>query len=119
MRSNLKEFQTCQADAGNIYSSSDKRLSKPAGDLEVTFLCNILEFYILNQMLFHRVPDPPRREGQCPFDIELLLRDYSRARAEARAEIARARDRLRERTEQEKRRLQQQALSQAVKVSDT
>ncbi len=69
-------------------------------------------------MLFHRVPDPPRKEGQCPSDIELLLRDYSRAREEARAEIARARDRLRERTEQEKRRLQQQALSQAVKVSD-
>ncbi|XP_016396462.1 stAR-related lipid transfer protein 9-like [Sinocyclocheilus rhinocerous] len=62
-----------------------------------------------------RVPDSPRREGQCPSDIELLLRDYSRAREEARAEIARARDRLRERTEQEKRRLQQQALSQAVK----
>ncbi|XP_043118593.1 stAR-related lipid transfer protein 9 [Puntigrus tetrazona] len=62
-----------------------------------------------------RVPDPPKREGQCPSDIELLLRDYSRAREEARAEIARARDRLRERTEQEKRRLQQQALSQAVK----
>ncbi|XP_052000863.1 stAR-related lipid transfer protein 9 [Xyrauchen texanus] len=62
-----------------------------------------------------RVPDPPRREGQCPSDIELLLRDYSRAREEARAEIARARDRLRERTEQEKRRLQQQALAQAVK----
>ncbi|KAL6477894.1 hypothetical protein MHYP_G00137290 [Metynnis hypsauchen] len=62
-----------------------------------------------------RVPDPPRREGQCPSDIELLLRDYSRAREEARTEIARARERLRERTEQEKRRLQQQALAQAVK----
>ncbi|XP_037397775.1 stAR-related lipid transfer protein 9 isoform X1 [Pygocentrus nattereri] len=62
-----------------------------------------------------RVPDPPRREGQCPSDIELLLRDYGRAREEARTEIARARERLRERTEQEKRRLQQQALAQAVK----
>ncbi|KAI4873319.1 hypothetical protein NFI96_029067, partial [Prochilodus magdalenae] len=62
-----------------------------------------------------RVPDPPRREGQCPSDIELLLRDYSRAREEARTEIARARERLRERTEQEKRRLQQRALAQAVK----
>ncbi|KAI7804418.1 uncharacterized protein stard9 isoform X2 [Triplophysa rosa] len=62
-----------------------------------------------------RVPDPPRREGQCPSDIEILLRDYSRAREEARAEIACARHRLRERTEQEKRRLQQQALLQAVK----
>lgn len=30
MRSNLKEFQTCQADKRNIYSRSDKRLSKPA-----------------------------------------------------------------------------------------
>ncbi|XP_031435872.1 stAR-related lipid transfer protein 9 [Clupea harengus] len=62
-----------------------------------------------------RVPEPPRREGQCPSEIEILLRDYSRAREEARTEIARARDRLRERTEQEKRRLQQQTLSQMVR----
>ncbi|XP_036398168.1 stAR-related lipid transfer protein 9-like [Megalops cyprinoides] len=62
-----------------------------------------------------RVPEPPRQVGQCPSEIELLLRDYGRAREEARTEIARARDRLRERTEQEKRRLQQQALSRAVK----
>ncbi|XP_062378279.1 stAR-related lipid transfer protein 9 [Sardina pilchardus] len=62
-----------------------------------------------------RVPEPPRREGQCPSEIEILLRDYSRAREEARTEIARARDRLRERTEQEKRRLQQQTLSQVVR----
>ncbi|XP_070776842.1 uncharacterized protein stard9 [Enoplosus armatus] len=62
-----------------------------------------------------RIPDPPRGEGQCPSDIEQLLRDYGRAREEARTEIARARERLRERTEQEKRRLQQQALSQEVK----
>ncbi|KAF4083998.1 hypothetical protein AMELA_G00123810 [Ameiurus melas] len=62
-----------------------------------------------------RVPDPPRREGQYPTDIEFLLRDYSRAREEAKTEIARARVRLRERTEQEKRRLEQQALTQSVK----
>ncbi|XP_051807030.1 stAR-related lipid transfer protein 9 isoform X2 [Acanthochromis polyacanthus] len=62
-----------------------------------------------------RVPDPPRGEGQCPSDIEQLLRDYSRAREEARTEIAKARERLRERTELEKRRLQQQALSQEFK----
>ncbi|KAJ8340938.1 hypothetical protein SKAU_G00332290 [Synaphobranchus kaupii] len=62
-----------------------------------------------------RVPEPPKQAGQCPSQIELMLRDYSRAREEARTEIARARDRLRERTEQEKRRLQQQALSRAVK----
>ncbi|XP_044230583.1 stAR-related lipid transfer protein 9 isoform X1 [Thunnus albacares] len=62
-----------------------------------------------------RIPDPPRGEGQCPSDIEQLLRDYGRAREEARTEIAKARERLRERTEQEKRRLQQQALSQEVK----
>lgn len=68
-------------------------------------------------MTFHRVPDPPRREGQYPTDIELLLRDYSRAREEAKTEIARVRVRLRERTEQEKRRLEQQALTQSVKVS--
>ncbi|GAA6108766.1 stAR-related lipid transfer protein 9 isoform X1 [Tachysurus ichikawai] len=62
-----------------------------------------------------RVPNPPKREGQYPTDIELLLRDYSRAREEAKTEIAKARVRLRERTEQEKRRLEQQALSHSVK----
>lgn len=68
-------------------------------------------------MTLHRVPDPPRSEGHYPTDIELLLRDYTRAREEAKAEIARARMRLRERTEQEKRRLKQQARSQSVKAS--
>ncbi|KAG7237994.1 hypothetical protein INR49_031348, partial [Caranx melampygus] len=62
-----------------------------------------------------RAPNPPRGEGQCPSDIEQLLRDYGRAREEAKTEIAKARERLRERTEQEKRRLQQQALSQEVR----
>ncbi|XP_069008807.1 uncharacterized protein stard9 isoform X2 [Embiotoca jacksoni] len=62
-----------------------------------------------------RIPDPPMGEGQYPSDIEQLLRDYGRAREEARTEIAKARERLRERTELEKRRLQQQALSQEVK----
>ncbi|KAM6968655.1 uncharacterized protein stard9 [Tautogolabrus adspersus] len=62
-----------------------------------------------------RTQDPPRGEGQCPSDIEQLLRDYGRAREEARTEIAKARERLRERTEQEKKRLQQQALSQEAK----
>lgn len=62
-----------------------------------------------------RIPDSPRGEGQCPSDIEQLLRDYGRAREEARTEIAKARERLRERTEQEKRRLQQQSLSQETK----
>ncbi|XP_074547806.1 uncharacterized protein stard9 isoform X3 [Halichoeres trimaculatus] len=61
-----------------------------------------------------RATDPPRGDAQCPADIEQLLRDYGRAREEARTEIAKARERLRERTEQEKRRLQQQALSQEV-----
>ncbi|KPP71383.1 stAR-related lipid transfer protein 9-like [Scleropages formosus] len=58
---------------------------------------------------------PSKQEGACPSEIELLLQDYGRAREEARMEIARARDRLRERAEQEKRRLQQQALSQFLK----
>lgn len=63
------------------------------------------------------MPDAPREESQYPSDIEQLLRDYGRAREEARTEIAKARERLRERTELEKRRLQQQALSQEDKVS--
>ncbi|XP_041121054.1 stAR-related lipid transfer protein 9 isoform X2 [Polyodon spathula] len=62
-----------------------------------------------------RVQEPKKWLAQTPSEIELLLRDYGKAREEARTEIARARDRLRERTEQEKRRLQQQALSQLVK----
>ncbi|KAK5857704.1 hypothetical protein PBY51_010931 [Eleginops maclovinus] len=62
-----------------------------------------------------RIPERPKGDGQCPSDIEQLLRDYGRAREEARTEIAKARERLRERTEQEKRRLQQQAVSQEVK----
>lgn len=63
-----------------------------------------------------RIPDVQREDGQCPSDIEQLLRDYGRAREEARTEIARARERLRERTEQEKRRLQQQVVSKEAKV---
>ncbi|XP_034050743.1 stAR-related lipid transfer protein 9 isoform X2 [Thalassophryne amazonica] len=62
-----------------------------------------------------RKAEPSRAGDQYPSDIELLLRDYGRAREEARTEIAKARERLRERTEQEKRRLQQQALAQEVK----
>ncbi|TRY91768.1 hypothetical protein DNTS_023733 [Danionella cerebrum] len=62
-----------------------------------------------------RVPNRSKQEGECTSDIEFLLRDYNRAREEARAEIAHARDRLRERTEQEKRRLQLQAISQVLK----
>ncbi|KAM4540829.1 uncharacterized protein stard9 [Fundulus diaphanus] len=52
---------------------------------------------------------PVRGAGQCPPDIEQLLRDYSRAREEARTEIAKARERLRERTELEKQRILQQS----------
>ncbi|MBN3296135.1 STAR9 protein, partial [Amia calva] len=62
-----------------------------------------------------RVVEARRPGARCPSEIELLIRDYGRAREEAKTEIARARDRLRERTEQEKRRLQQQALSQILR----
>ncbi|MBN3311903.1 STAR9 protein, partial [Atractosteus spatula] len=62
-----------------------------------------------------RVLQPKRLMAQCPSEIELLLRDYGKAREEAKTEIARARDRLRKRTEQEKKRLQQQALSQILR----
>ncbi|XP_072479675.1 stAR-related lipid transfer protein 9 isoform X2 [Notamacropus eugenii] len=50
--------------------------------------------------------------GHQPSDIEVLLRDYQRAREETKMEIARARDRLRERAEQEKQRIRQQIVSQ-------
>uniref|UniRef100_A0A663LPE9 StAR-related lipid transfer protein 9 n=1 Tax=Athene cunicularia TaxID=194338 RepID=A0A663LPE9_ATHCN len=66
-----------------------------------------------------RVQEPQRRSIQHPSDIELLLRDYQRAREETKTEIARARDKLRERAEQEKRRIREQILSQLQKVSIT
>ncbi|KFV86332.1 StAR-related lipid transfer protein 9, partial [Struthio camelus australis] len=57
----------------------------------------------------------PKRSVQHPSEIELLLRDYQRAREEAKTEIARARDKLRERAEQEKRRIREQIFSQLQK----
>ncbi|NXO81105.1 STAR9 protein, partial [Sitta europaea] len=62
-----------------------------------------------------RVQEPKRRSIQPPSDIELLLRDYQRAREETKTEIARARDKLRERAEQEKRRIREQIFSQLQK----
>ncbi|KFV66190.1 StAR-related lipid transfer protein 9, partial [Dryobates pubescens] len=62
-----------------------------------------------------RAQEPKRRSIQHPSDIELLLRDYQRAREETKTEIARARDKLRERAEQEKRRIREQALAQLQK----
>ncbi|XP_053330435.1 stAR-related lipid transfer protein 9 [Spea bombifrons] len=48
-----------------------------------------------------------KKPVQCPSEIEMMLRDYQKAREEAKTEIARARDKLRERAEQEKKRIQQ------------
>ncbi|NXX22335.1 STAR9 protein, partial [Podargus strigoides] len=62
-----------------------------------------------------RAQEPKRRSVQHPSDIELLLRDYQRAREETKTEIARARDKLRERAEQEKRRIREQIFSQLQK----
>ncbi|NXX83866.1 STAR9 protein, partial [Urocolius indicus] len=62
-----------------------------------------------------RVQEPKRRSLQHPSDIELLLRDYQRAREETKSEIARARDKLRERAEQEKRRIREHICSQLQK----
>ncbi|XP_075610495.1 stAR-related lipid transfer protein 9 isoform X1 [Balearica regulorum gibbericeps] len=62
-----------------------------------------------------RVQEPKRSSIQHPSDIELLLRDYQRAREETKTEIARARDKLRERAEQEKRRIREQIFTQLQK----
>ncbi|XP_069714266.1 stAR-related lipid transfer protein 9 [Phaenicophaeus curvirostris] len=62
-----------------------------------------------------RARELKRRSIQHPSDIELLLRDYQRAREETKSEIARARDKLRERAEQEKRRVREQIFSQLQK----
>uniref|UniRef100_A0A670HZV7 StAR-related lipid transfer protein 9 n=1 Tax=Podarcis muralis TaxID=64176 RepID=A0A670HZV7_PODMU len=60
-----------------------------------------------------RIQEP--KKIQHPSEIELLLRDYQRAREETKMEIARARDKLRERAEQEKRRIREQMHSQLQK----
>ncbi|XP_068110238.1 stAR-related lipid transfer protein 9 isoform X2 [Hyperolius riggenbachi] len=57
-----------------------------------------------------RIQEPKRRLAQCPSEIEVMLKDYQKAREEAKSEIARARDKLRERAEVEKRRLLQSTL---------
>ncbi|NXG63159.1 STAR9 protein, partial [Hemiprocne comata] len=62
-----------------------------------------------------RLQESKRRSLQHPSDIEVLLRDYQRAREETKNEIARARDKLRERAEQEKRRIREQIFSQLQK----
>lgn len=56
------------------------------------------------------------RSPHPPSDIELMLREYQRAREEAKVEIARARARLREQTEQEKLRIRQQIVCQLLRV---
>ncbi|XP_053449625.1 stAR-related lipid transfer protein 9 isoform X4 [Nycticebus coucang] len=65
-----------------------------------------------------RSPESVSRPAHSPLDIELMLRDYQRAREEARAEIARARDRLRERAEQEKLRIRRQITSQLLREEE-
>uniref|UniRef100_A0A8C3LDZ1 START domain-containing protein n=1 Tax=Chrysolophus pictus TaxID=9089 RepID=A0A8C3LDZ1_CHRPC len=62
-----------------------------------------------------RVQEPKRRSIQHPSEIELMLRDYQKAREETKTEIARARDKLRERAEQEKRRIREQIFAQLQK----
>nr|KAF6487674.1 StAR related lipid transfer domain containing 9 [Rousettus aegyptiacus] len=65
-----------------------------------------------------RRPGSASRSAHPPSDIELMLREYQRAREEAKVEIARARDRLRERTEQEKLRIRQQIISQLLREEE-
>ncbi|XP_056401809.1 stAR-related lipid transfer protein 9 isoform X2 [Hyla sarda] len=58
-----------------------------------------------------RIQEPKIRAPQCPSEIEVMLKDYQKAREEAKTEIAKARDKLRERAEMERRRLQQGSLT--------
>ncbi|XP_036111602.1 stAR-related lipid transfer protein 9 isoform X1 [Molossus molossus] len=65
-----------------------------------------------------RSPGSASKSAHPPSDIELMLREYQRAREEAKLEIARARDRLREQTEQEKQRIHQQIISQLLREEE-
>ncbi|KAM4663543.1 stAR-related lipid transfer protein 9-like [Discoglossus pictus] len=53
-----------------------------------------------------RVQEQKKTSSQCPSEIELMLKDYQKAREEAKTEIAKARDKLRKQAELEKKRLQ-------------
>ncbi|CAK6432324.1 unnamed protein product [Pipistrellus nathusii] len=65
-----------------------------------------------------RNPGSAPRSAQPPSDIELMLREYQRAREEAKMEIARAQARLREQAEQEKLRIRQQIISQLLREEE-
>ncbi|XP_059952675.1 stAR-related lipid transfer protein 9 isoform X1 [Mesoplodon densirostris] len=65
-----------------------------------------------------RSPGSASRSPHPPSDIELMLREYQRAREEAKAEIARAQARLREQTEQEKLRIRQQIVCQLLREEE-
>ncbi|XP_054944260.1 stAR-related lipid transfer protein 9 [Physeter macrocephalus] len=65
-----------------------------------------------------RSPGSASRSPHPPSDIELMLREYQRAREEAKVEIARARARLREQTEQEKLRIRQQIICQLLREEE-
>ncbi|XP_069862012.1 stAR-related lipid transfer protein 9 isoform X1 [Dipodomys merriami] len=65
-----------------------------------------------------RSPEEASRCAEQTSDIELMLRDYQRAREEAKLEIARARDQLWERTEQEKLGIRQKIISQLLKEEE-
>ncbi|XP_072896597.1 stAR-related lipid transfer protein 9 isoform X3 [Hemitrygon akajei] len=55
---------------------------------------------------------------EAPSEIEILLRDYQKAREETKAEIAKARDKLRARAEKEKCRLQQEMILRLLKEEE-
>ncbi|XP_066885182.1 stAR-related lipid transfer protein 9 isoform X2 [Kogia breviceps] len=65
-----------------------------------------------------RSPGSASRSPHPPSDIELMLREYQRAREEAKVEIARAQARLREQTEQEKLRIRQQIGCQLLREEE-
>ncbi|XP_029426116.1 stAR-related lipid transfer protein 9 isoform X2 [Nannospalax galili] len=65
-----------------------------------------------------RSPEPASRSAYLSSDIELMLRDYERAREEAKVEISQAQDRLRKQTEQEKLRIHQQIISQLLREEE-
>ncbi|XP_048649400.1 stAR-related lipid transfer protein 9 isoform X3 [Marmota marmota marmota] len=65
-----------------------------------------------------RSPESASRSAPSPSDIDLMLRNYQRAREEAKTEIAKARDRLREQTEQEKLRIREQIISHLLREEE-
>ncbi|XP_071078058.1 stAR-related lipid transfer protein 9 isoform X2 [Desmodus rotundus] len=111
----LQNFRRARSLSPQKQLSLQPNRALPAGDLDLpSRRREYLQQLRKDVVETTRSPGSASRSAHPPSDIQLMLREYQRAREEAKVEIAQARDRLRERTEQEKLRIRQQIISQLL-----